>query len=217
MKKALIRLSQSIQHSLEFHLDAAQVEHFLLSAGQKVRGFQPDQAIQADRRRLLHLLHQLGLAGDSAPEQAAPPSASAGQDERMRWQSALQDGRVIQKGLTAARSGIFLDMMDNNGGGDFVAHNLESLLRHVEVFRQHCFPAFSPPLPPQEAWLERLDILILFSRHARRRLDLRYLNAVMKINESWFRHLSNPSHNRRFIRFAISLAEQEIAARMLIR
>jgi hypothetical protein len=93
---------------------------------------------------------------------------------------------------------------------------LESLLRHVETRRRAGLRLLSAR-EGGDPWMEWLAIAILFARAARRRGDLRFLNAALKIND-W----AYPSHRRirlgpRLARYLLSLAEQETALAEALR
>jgi hypothetical protein len=86
----------------------------------------------------------------------------------------------------------------------------------VEVKRQNALRKFSPILPTEAQWLERCDVSILFSRIARRRGDLRFLNAAFKMNEWYLKELRSLNMDTVQVRLLLALAEQELSAGELL-
>ena len=93
---------------------------------------------------------------------------------------------------------------------------MENLLRHVEVKRRQALRKFSPILSIEAQCLERCDVSILFSRFARRRGDLRFLNAALKMNEWYLKEVRSLNMDMVQVRLLLALAEQELSARELL-
>jgi hypothetical protein len=173
----------------------------------------------ADLCRASALAQEIGLI-QSLPEMPdfTPPYDPI--QEIGPWLNSLTDGQVLQKNVLIAGTGQYLDLLaaqPGRGHGELVEANLEILLRHTEVKRRRCFSALRPPAPPEQLWFERHDIAILFCHQARRYGDLRFLNAAFKLNDWAFRRYRGCSDWKRLCRYLKALAEQEKAARELLR
>jgi hypothetical protein len=168
---------------------------------------------------------ELVLARRLATEAGVPvnPSAthlhpadtgSVSSDNLRKWLGSLAEGKLTpSKGIAVGIGDILLALLDSDlpEAAAFLQPALESLLRHVETRRKDCLP-LSPEGPVEAAWMEKHAVAILFARASRRRRDLRFLNAAMKMND-W----AYPVHRRspvgpRLVRYLLALAEQERSA-----
>jgi hypothetical protein len=104
-----------------------------------------------------------------------------------------------------------------SGYEDFVCEESEKLLRYVEYRRQDSLGNYAVNLDSQQIFNEKVNISIFFSHHALRCRDLRFLNAVFKLNY-WLMGVfwKNRSDTVR-VRYLVSLAEQENTAKELIK
>ena len=118
------------------------------------------------------------------------------------------------KGVLRPGSGRYLDIATNSGPQADAL--MERLLRHVEVRRQNALRKFSPILSMEAQWLERCDISILFSRFARCRHDLRFLNAALKMNEWYLKETRRFNTDAVRVRLLLALTEQELSAKELL-
>jgi hypothetical protein len=140
--------------------------------------------------------------------------------ELMAWKKDLWDGKVIRTGKVKTGAGFYLDQADLNESvfqDSFVSENLESILKHIETRRDESLQDFDPVADGECLWFERLDIVILLARGARRKKDTRFLNAVLKLNDWYFSKLRRKSTQPEMIRFLLALAEQEYTFKELYR
>ncbi len=138
--------------------------------------------------------------------------------ELMAWEKGLGDGKVIHSGVVKAGTGYFLDQADHKEKvfrDSFVFDNLERLLKHIETRREHSLQKFDPLDGADSPWLERLDIILLFIRTARRRKDPRFLNAALKLNDMYFLKIRRKSTLAEMVRFLLALVEQELTFKEL--
>ncbi len=117
------------------------------------------------------------------------------------------------RGALRLGCGRYLDALSSTG--EEADASVESLLRHVEVKRQRALRKFTRELADEAQWLERCDVSILFSRFARRRHDLRFLNAAFKMNEWYLKEIRGASGVVQ-ARQLVALAEQELSAQELL-
>lgn len=161
---------------------------------------------------LAHARAAAAAAGLAEPGDRPPREPPSGRDLR-EWFDALPDGRPVARGRLHPGAGrALLARLEARPGarpGDLAAH-LESLLRHVETLRERALRA-DPPLSAGAAWLERHDVAILFARAARRRRDLRLLNAALKLNDLAHRAHRRAAPGAAAARYLWALAEQERA------
>ncbi|MDK2979797.1 MAG: hypothetical protein PWQ55_144 [Chloroflexota bacterium] len=175
--------------------------------------------------------HRLACQGDLAEEARQDLRLLEGLMAGMDWQTygtalapqvdrpspeAFKDLTVENcyvRGVLQPGCGRYLDVL--SGTGPQADACLEKLLRHVEVKRRKALRKFNRELSAEDQWLERCDVCILFSRFARRRKDLRFLNAAFKLNEWYFREISAASETVQ-VRQLLSLAEQEASAGELL-
>ena len=138
------------------------------------------------------------------------------------WRDSLPDGKVLSKEGFVLGCGEMLDALDEYGGDKdriFISDSIEKLLRHVEVKRKN---SLRQVLPAQDETLTacgRERIVILFCHAARRRKDLRLLNAVFKLNDWSFNQMKQTARSTLDLTCCHlrSLAEQEAAAKELLR
>jgi len=165
------------------------------------------QEIRQDLRLLERLMADLGWQtyGTPAAPETNPPSAAEFEDMNVE--------NCFARGVLRPGCGRYLDALSRSGTqADAI---LESLLRHVEVRRQNAVGKFSQELPEETQWLERCDISILFSRFARRRRDLRFLNTAFKMN-AWYLKETRGMSDAVQARLLLALAEQERSAGELL-
>lgn len=165
------------------------------------------QEIRQDLRLLERLMAELDWQtyGTPAAPETNPPSAAEFEDMNVE--------NYFARGVLRPGCGRYLDALSRSGTQADAF--LESLLRHVEVRRQNALGKFSQELPEETQWLERCDISILFSRFARRRRDLRFLNTAFKMNE-WYLKETRGMSDAVQARLLLALAEQERSAGELL-
>jgi len=128
-----------------------------------------------------------------------------------RWFKDLKNNRIIEKGIIAKGSGVYLDWFDENNEDldGYKAAAIESILKIVEVKRKKTLEAFPRELAHDEKVQEGLRISILLSRASRRHKDLRYLNAALKLND-WYFSICRKIHSKRtLVYYLLALTEQE--------
>ncbi len=140
-------------------------------------------------------------------------------DKVAQWKTQLPNGRALNKNVIAAGTGKYLYWLEinseeNNYG--FIQTNLENLLRHVEISRKSSLQEFSPDLSGNQIWLEKHDISLLFMRHAQNKGDLRFLNAVLKMNDWYYPYYLKRTTNSRSARYLLALVEQERAIKEML-
>jgi hypothetical protein len=181
---------------------------------QKAEGLNP--AYEADLAELADMLNDLGwLEGKKGA------SSKKENDTRMDagWLAQFKDKKVYSRGVLLPGSGRYLDLLDETARGaerKLAADCMEKILRHVEVKREKSLRKFTEEIGDRQAWLERLDISLLFSRTARRHHDLRFLNASLKMNEWYLHELRNSTQAEIKLRLLLALAEQEKSAGELL-
>lgn len=174
------------------------------------------EALDQELTRLEQLLLQLGWIKSGARREISEEIREKGDWQGYNW--LAEDACFSKDGLEPG-CGQFLDWMEastEQENGQLVSDNLENLLRHVEVKREKSLRKFTREITDGQKILERCDISILFSRTARRRHDLRFLNAALKMNEWFMRELKHASNDVCMSRLLIALAEGEISARELL-
>jgi hypothetical protein len=137
----------------------------------------------------------------------------------IEWINNLEDGKVINNGIIVTDSGVNLDMLDENKEDlkGITFKSIESLLKYVEVKRQKALKAFSHDFSHEKRIQAGLEISILFSRVARRHLDLRFLNAALKLDDWYFPYFKSTHDEKSLIYFLLALTEQEISATELLQ
>ena len=175
-----------------------------------------DASLDQEITQLENLLKQLNWI-----ERPASRTVSEQPQERRDWQGYnwLAEGNCFGKNGLEPGCGQFLDWMDENddaGRRRETDELLEKLMRQVEVRREKALRKFARETSTEQQWMERCDISILFSRTARRRKDLRFLNTALKMNEWFLREAGKLRAGHCAARFLTALAEQEISARELL-
>lgn len=165
------------------------------------------QEVRQDLRLLENLMVSLGWQtyGSPAKLENRQPSATDFGD--------LDIEHCFVRGILRPGCGRYLDLISSIGPQADAL--MERLLRHVEVKRQKALRKFAPDLSAEAQWLERCDVSILFSHYARRRKDLRFLNAALKMNE-WYLKESQRGTDAVQARLLLALAEQELSAGELL-
>lgn len=200
------------------HLTADEIKDILLSG---YASLDPDSTWkEADHQRvvlLTKLLVDLGWIQSEVVDRKPGNYPETMIEEAKTWLRQLYGEPVIRKGVLSVHTGLFLDVLDAEGDyHGFVHEQSERLLSHVEYRRQRGLSEFNETLNKSEVFREKVNVSIFFSRYARRHGDLRFLNAVFKLNEWLLRAFKgmNDVHMRLF--FLLALAEQETAARELM-
>lgn len=176
----------------------------------------PSRAYLADLAELTELMKDLGWL-----ENEKDITRKKDKDTRVdtHWLEQFKNKKAFSRGALLPGSGKYLDLLDETTHGEdkaLVADAMEKLLRHVEVKREKSLRKFTEDIGERQAWLERLDISLLFSRAARRHRDLRFLNASLKMNEWYLRQITPPELDEVNARLLLALAEQEKSAGELL-
>ena len=138
--------------------------------------------------------------------------------ELKKWENVLEDGEVIHAGVIKTGTGFYLDQADLKESvfyDSFITDNLESILKHIETRREKSLQEFDPVADMGNIWFERLDMVILLARAARRRKDPRFLNAVLKLNDLYFSKFRRKGNQSEMVRFLLALSEQELTFKEL--
>ncbi len=129
-------------------------------------------------------LREVGAA--SLPEIQAgetSPSVKKQQADHGTDQTALSHGKILVETvnslLTAVDQGELISASAEN--------ETEILLRHVEIHRKAGLD-FIPTLSLHEKWRATASLSLLFTRVARLRDDVRFLNAALKLNDWAYMH-----------------------------
>lgn len=175
-----------------------------------------DASLDREITELENRLMQLNWIG-----QTTGRTISEQPQDRRDWQGYnwLAEGNCFGKNGLEPGCGQFLDWMDENADASSRRETnelLERLMRQVEVKREKALRKFARETSAEQQWMERCDISILFSRTARRRKDLRFLNTALKMNEWYLREAGKLRTDHCAVRFLTALAEQEISARELL-
>lgn len=136
-------------------------------------------------------------------------------EDARSWLSSLGREALVVRSVVRKDAGRMLDLLDcdtPHASQQRISRYFETLLRHVEVKRVQCLSQFTPAVDDRvERVLQYLDVAILFSRHARRARDIRFLNAALKLND-WAIYGDVPQADPVVdARLLLSLAEQEFA------
>lgn len=123
-------------------------------------------------RELAHPEIQLDIRAPSPAEVAA-------------WLKSLPEGKAFDKGVVRAGMARCMDALEAAGDTrePLVDETLERVLRHIEIKRRKSLSQFDPQLSSSNTWIERCYTQVWFSRAARRRRDLRLLNAALKLQD----------------------------------
>ena len=145
------------------------------------------------------------------PTNADHPDASL--EPAMQWLGALGDDPVVVHSVVRKDAGRMLDVIDGSAPEavrERIRVHLETLMRHVEVKREDCLSRFEPTVEDRtQRALQYLNVAILFSRRAKREMDIRFLNAALKLND-WAIYADFPQAGSVVdARLLLSVAEQE--------
>jgi hypothetical protein len=141
-------------------------------------------------------------------------------EELSQWKIGLKDDRVIHSGVVMVGTGKYLDHLADLEGeapSDFIRHNLETLVRHVETQRGGALRYFNRRMKEEKRWFERLDIVLLLIRSSLRLKDVRFLNAALKCTEAYYGYFKFKLPGPLLIRYLITLVEQEFALKELTK
>ena len=174
--------------------------------------------VAADLAEAWEIAVQVGLLPSSEPH-AARHASPAPSGQLHRWVRCVPDGKVITARRLVAGTGRWLRAIEAVGADthrEFLDRSLEALLRNVEIRRQRCLQPLLPAADVNALWLEKHDVAILFASTARRRRDLRFLNAAFKLNDWAFRPHRRLAPGPRLARYLLALSHQELAAAELL-
>ena len=160
-----------------------------------------------------------GLLPSSEPHLASDARAPGMFTDLERWIDSIPDGKVITGQRLVAGTGRWLAEIEALGvecHKEFLDWSLEALLRSVEIRRQRCLQPLFPDTGVDALWLEKHDVAVLFALTARRRCDLRFLNAAFKLNDGAFRVHRRLAWGPRLARYLLALSHQELAALELL-
>lgn len=115
-----------------------------------------------------------GLGGEAGP--VCDPS------QARLWVDRVSERAKMPKEPFPPGLGLALDALGDDGE---CAAAIEHVLRHVEVLRADCLPAWAEVTAAADRDFERLGMAILFARTTARTDDLRFLNAGLKMID-WF-------------------------------
>jgi hypothetical protein len=164
--------------------------------------------------RICHRLPKLGL-DLTLPNFKEDFSVGISSEERTTWQAALEDGRVIHKGILQFQSaGMLLDILESSHKkSTFLDENMGWLLRHVEVKREKALLQYSELVSTAKCWEERCTYVVLFSSYAYLKKDWRFINAALKLTEWLWKEYQRPFSNLSSLALLAALVEQEFALR----
>jgi hypothetical protein len=220
-ERPLARVFQRAADWLDDAIPPAELRSYLLAsilALEATRETRPDcLPIGAVEELVLahHLAHLAGLP--IPPLETPPPDGLPSPDDEAvnAWISRLAQRRVVSAdGLVPGTGACLMALLRRarTGEVEFLGASLESLLRHVEIRRKTGLRLASPA-SAETAWMEKHAVAILFSRVARERGDLRFLNAALKLNDWAYPAHRSPKPSPRHARYLLSLAEQERVVR----
>ena len=170
-----------------------------------------------DLKRLREHLSILGWISDDSSLGPSELNSTEVLSIYAMWKDKLHNAHVISKGIVETGAGRNLDLLDHSCDlPEFVRAEAIRLLRHVETRRFKALKVFSSDLDAVQIFQERAEISIFFSRYARRHGDLRYINAVLKLNEWLMSDFRKAKNIETRVKFLLSLAEQEISAREIM-
>lgn len=218
-QKLLLSLSDSFS---EKYLQPAQIEAFIRKEtrilfeqfSQKGSGSYSGM----EQSMLLRMDQRLPILGLDAALVELKIEEKKVQPEEIRvWQTSLEKGRVMNKGVLRPQSASMLLTMLNSTekDSDFLEENMEILLRHVEVKREQALHKYSDPLSKPACWEERCMAGLLFSAFAAQKNDWRFLNGALKLNEWLWKEYHRPFAGLPALPLLASLVEQEAAFREL--
>lgn len=170
----------------------------------------------ADRARVRQCLLEAGLARDLPEPAPLACEARFADDDPAAWRAALRSGKALEQGVFARGAGAMLDALDEAGSEAdraFAGEWIVRLARHVELQREACLTRATPACVDDDLAIERHAVATLFARAARRRGDLRLLNAALKLNDwawpAYARGGFDRFHAARVLAYLRALAEQE--------
>jgi hypothetical protein len=217
IKKMIGWLLERFIHLFGHEISEKDVQNYIEKHYLQIKKAQPQtKNVQKDLVVLEMRLADLGWLEGTYAFDSSRIMPTADHPERMQ---NFTEGLCFSKEGLAPGSGQYLEWMDANPQAEnrqMLAETRETLLRHVEVKREKSFHKFTWDIPLEQQWLERYDVSILFSRTARRRHDLRFLNAAFKMNEWYMRQANHTASDARMARLLVALAEQELSARELL-
>ncbi len=217
IKKLLDTPLRLLLAKFDTSVDADTVREYVLRQyGRLSQAAKVDKVLDRELTTLESLLLQLGWIGLPAKRMVSEDISKRKDWQGYNW--LAEDNCFGRDGLEPG-CGQFLDWMDgsvNQDNQQILTDTLENLLRQVEVRRKKSLSKFTREISIDQKRLERCDVSILFSRAARRRHDLRFLNAAFKMNEWYMHEFSRAANDACSARLLIALAEQEISAKELL-
>ena len=210
-KKILGWLLDSLSRALDRQVGPDDIRTFIQTQYQRLNK-KPDISPETERDLMLtaEIMADLGWLEGYAVEPVREQNSQIVYDLDVEW--------FGKQGL-APGAGKALDWLDNRMKGKdqrALIQLMDRILRHVEVRREKSLRKFTQAVSFTQAWMERCDVSILFSRFARRHHDLCFLNGALKMNE-WYLKLYNASATDEMTaRLLLALAEQEKSAKELM-
>jgi hypothetical protein len=222
IQKLLLSISDSLS---EDFLQSRKIEAFIRKESSVLFRQIEEKGLEnypeTDKEKIVHicyLLPQLGieLALTGLQEDGLMATSL---EESNAWRAALEDGRVIHKGILQFQSArMLLSMLESaHAESAFIDANMELLLRHVEIKRENALLQYSETVSATERWEERCAYVQLFSRYANLKKDWRFLNAALKLTEWLWKEYRQPFSNLPSISLLSALVEQEFALREMIQ
>lgn len=215
MTKVLLSLADMFE---ETYLKPERIRAFIRKHAESLMqgsdAFDKKALTDIDNGLLLHVMEVLPLIGieiqTGEQPQKAPPFST---EEMKAWMSDLDGERIIHKGIVTAGSASMLwkMLLFEQRNDAFLEQNLEVILRHVEVKRDHALLRYTGALDSAQLWQERCGFALVFSRYAIIRQDWRFLNAALKLNEWLWKEFNSPFTKREVLPLLASLVEQEYA------
>jgi len=141
------------------------------------------------------------------------------ENDHQEWLVELENKSVIHNGVLKIHSGLMLDRMDEHSTSEYrktVETQIEKLLVHVEVRRKKALHHFNQPLSMVQTLREQIEVSILFSRHARRIRELRFLNTALKMNDWLYSQFKNRKSEAILALYLLALSEQELSIKELL-
>lgn len=221
MKTGIFKLISFLIRQFDGYLTSAEIKTFVLKKYYSIRQKEPKAELMlSDLERVKDNLITLGwIEGKKVIPNQKQGTNKKISPEAVEWVNCLEDGKVINQGIVANGTGVNLDLLDECSEDlkGFTAEVLESLLKHVEVKRKKALKTFSQDFSDGNMLLEGAAISILFSRAARRHMDLRFLNAALKINDWYYPKVRIAVDGKTLIYYLLALTEQEISAVELLQ
>lgn len=201
------------------HLTQEDVRRFLVSEYQTIVGGKAAVGnLHSDLDVVGALLAKLGWINAENQQFMEEMVSISHVDAAELWMERLYGSHVISQGMVIVGAGKNLDILDSQSSREkFVRSEADLLLSHVENRRRKSLSQFSESLDEQQIFEERSDLTIFFSHYALRHNDLRFLNAVFKLNEWLMSAYRKVKDTQMRAVFLLSLAEQENSARGLLK